>query len=407
MQRIFLAVLVCISLVTPVFGERRLSLQDAVDTFISNNLLLKSKKAGLKKFDAEVRAIGQRPNPSFNAEIESLKNGERETESTYGLSFPITDKGFRRWSQSAARFNRDSSYFQVDYETSLEISSLKKAFFKSLYLQENLSSLQAVIQFFSELERKNDGRLQAGDIAEVELLKLASEKQKVARSVDAMRLEYDLEVKNLMLQLAVSSEAIALSEPFFKDFIPMENHDLFAVAMENRLDLKSSLAIQSGFDASLKAARRETKGPINVDLGFKNRTGGFKGFVIGISVPLSWSNKNQAKIQAIQAEKESERLKLTATQQALENTIGGLREKLRFFQSRVEDLQTRLSELREISRITTASYEEGESSLLELLDSFRAERDLVMERNQANLDYWSAAFDLEAVIGTELQSEGK
>jgi cobalt-zinc-cadmium efflux system outer membrane protein len=156
----------------------------------------------------------------------------------------------------------------------------------------------------------------------------------------------------------------------------------------------------------LAAARKKWIPPIDLEAGYKRRTGGFEGLVIGISIPIPLFDRNQAGISRALAELEQSKVSQEALKKMARQEVQLLFEQITSQQIRIEDLTRQRETTRELTKIAGLAYEEGEASLLELLEAVRTEKEFVLEYNQAVYEYGSSFLELEKVSGRRLITTG-
>jgi cobalt-zinc-cadmium efflux system outer membrane protein len=394
------------SLLPCVWAQTPLSFDQLEPLYLEHNPFVHAKKAELRVFDGRILEAGQRPNPSLNTGLESVSNGSRETAVTVGLAQEFDVTGKRRWDMRALEHQKNAQTLQLTAEIRGALSELKKQFCRAVFLQRDLAAQNVVLQAITSFEAQNRTRLAQGDIAEVDLMRLTAEKSKVVRLIEALGHEADLEARSLAVTLGFATATVSVT-PDLPPLPPALAHEaLVALAREHRTDLQASREKLLGNAAALTAARRETRSPVSLEGGYKSQSGGYKGFTLGASVPLPWSNRNQGKIKEINAERDAEHLMIGALEQNLHGSLAVALEKLTFLRTRTDQLTKSLAELEEITRVARFAYEEGEGSLLEVLDSVRAHSELLLEVNRTTLDTWCVLFDLETLTGSRLTSKG-
>lgn len=387
-------------------AEQIVSFASLEKLFHEKNLFLKARQAEARKADAAIQTAAQKPNPSLHAAVESLRNGSRETETSLSLSQPLDWTGKRRLETQAARQAKEAGLLGLRYENWLELSQVKRAMFRALFLRESIVTLETILNSFADFEEKNQVRLATGDIAEVDVMKLAAEKEKVLRARTLAQNDLDIELKNIGIFLNIGSETVSIREALHRPFLNLDVNTLTDTGLAQRSDIQAGVIRRSSLETSLKAAKREIRYPVEIEGGYKGRNGGWNGFVFGISSPLPWNNRNQGKINGLKAEMEAESLRREAWENRLRAEVAVTVEKMTLHRQRFETVSRQSTKLVEISRVARTSYEEGETALLDLLDALRAERELTAESHQAAYDYWLAAVDLETTIGAPLIHQG-
>lgn len=393
-------------LAQPAAAVYLLSMEEAEKMFFENNLEIKAKKADVKKSDAEVVDARILPNPQATYNIQSVKNGGTEREEMYSLSQRIDISGKRSKKIESAMKKRDARAFFVEHDTAGLLSQMKQSFYRVLFLKENEKALSEIAGVFSDVERKTEARVSAGDASEADLMKLAGEKNKIVRGREALRADLKSEKRKLALLLNIQEPELEVSGEFSVKPFSFGILELTGMGQQNRPDIKGQGKTVEASEVSLSASKKEAIPTIDLEAGYKKRTGGFNGFVFGISVPLPLFDRNQGGIARAQAELQQEKIIFEAMKKATAYEVNLLFDRIASLQARLEDLSRQIETSRELTRIAGIAYEEGETGLLELLDAVRSEKELVVENNTAVYDYWAARFDLEKNIGAKVTPMG-
>lgn len=405
MHHIVMALFLLISLQTTCDGYA-LSMEEAEKMFIENNLELRVKKAELKKAEAEVIETKLVLNPEAKYSLESLQNGGREREETYTLSQRIPIAGQRSKKIGTALKKRDARTLFYEHEKAGLLAQMKQSYYRALLLQENAKAMESIIEMIRDVEEKTEERFKAGDVSEAELMKVAAERRKLLRSLEGLKTEVTVEKKKLALMLYLPDDTFDLKDVFRYRASSLEKKDLVVRALEDRTDVKAQAALIEVSGSFLSLSRREAVPPVAIEAGYKRRTGGFEGFVFGLSIPLPVFDRNQGKIALAQAELEQEKLNYELLKKNAAHEVNLLYEKITSFQARVSDITEQLHVTKEITKISLIAYEEGETGIIELLDAVRTEKELLMEYNTLVYEYWAAVFEMEKAAGTRLASNG-
>lgn len=388
------------------FGGTALSLKEAERIFLEENLEIKTGRAGLKKADADLLEAKTLPNPSVNLSIESMRNGERETEETYSVTQGIDLSGRRKSRIQAAQKGREAQSLFLDHEITELRVRMRQTFYRVLLLKENEKALSEIVTTIEEVEGRIAARVEAGDAAEADLMKIVAEKKKVLRNLAALRADLKAERNRLGLFLNRPASGLDIHDDFRYFPLSLDAASLTNAALANRPDLKAQDAAVEGHGFSLSSAHRGVLPLFELEAGYKRRTGGFHGFVFGISIPLPFFDRNQAGISRAQAELEKERMHLEAMKKNAEYEVRTLADRAGSLQTRITDLTGQMGSARELTKIAEIAYGEGEAELLDLLDAVRTERELVMEQNDTIYEYWALLFELERATGRALIPQG-
>jgi cobalt-zinc-cadmium efflux system outer membrane protein len=391
---------------TGLLAGNTLTLAEAEKFFIENNLELKAKKADLKRYDAVLKGAGLLPNPTLKYGVESLNNGKRETEETYSISQSINlvrKSGLR---METALKRKTAQYLLYEQDILNSVSTMKQVYYKLILLKENTEVIKGFHDKFMDMENKTAKRFEAGDVSEVELMRLRSERKKLERLISGMKLEIKTEQRNLELFLNLPLDDVTLKERLNYEPIIFDAKELFSMAMEKNGDLKAASAFVDAAISSLNLSKKEAVMPVDIEAGYKKRTGGFNGFVFGVSIPLPLFSRNQDGIASAAAELETEKIRKDLIKNRVLNEINLILDKMTFLSARITDISGQVKNTREITHIVFLLYEEGETGLVEMLDAVRSETESAIEYNNLIYEYITTLFEIEKVTGVNLMKNG-
>lgn len=383
-----------------------LSMEDAERLFFENNLDIRSGKIDLQKSDALILDAKALPNPAVRYSLESLKNSERDTEQTFSVIQKMDISGKRARKIKAALKNKEARMLFLEHEISGLLVQMKQCFYRVLFLKENEKALSEIAGVFSGVERKTEARVSAGDASEADLMKLAGEKSKIVRGLEALRKDLKSEKRKLALFLDVEPTDLGISGEFAYKPLTLGIEELKELGQQNRPDIKGQGKTVEASEVLLSASKKEAIPSIDLETGYKKRSGGFNGFIFGVSIPLPLFDRNQGGIAQAQAEFAEEKLVFEALKKNAAYEVNLLFERIASLQVWIADLSSQIETARELTMIAGIAYEEGETGLLELLDAARSEKELVVENNTAVYDYWAALFELEKAIGAKVTPMG-
>lgn len=390
----------------PAIAGTELTMEEAERLFIENNLDIRAKKIELQKSDAAILDSKTLPNPSARYSLESLKNGERETEETYSVSQEVDVTGKRGRRIEAAYKSREAAELSLNHEIAGLLLQMKQSFYKVLFLKENEKAFSGIAAVFSDVEEKIGARVKVGDASEAVLMKLTNEKKKVIRGLNALRTDLNAEKRRLALLLNIRPADFDISGEFAYKPLTLRSGELTELAQQNRSDIKSQDKAIEAAEALIAASKKGALPSFDLEAGYKKRTGGFNGFIFGVSIPLPLFSRNQGSIARGQAELEQQKVAYEALKKTAVYEASLLFERITSLQTRIADLSGQIETSRELTKIAGISYEEGEAGLLDLLDAVRSEKELATEYNSLIYEYWASLFELERVTGTKLTQMG-
>ena len=390
----------------PVFAEYLISIEDAESLLVENSIELKAKKEDLKKSDADVVGARLLPNPEVKYFLATDGSGQNDREVTYSVVQPVDLAGKRGKRIEMTEKRRDAGRLFFDYELLATLSQMKQLYYRILLLQENERAIAGIVETAREVEVKTASRVDSGDASEVELMKIGSERKKFARLLDNFKVEIGMERKKLALVLNLPSPEFILKDTFQYQPLSQNLKDMAEGSLETRADVKAQAKVVDAAESSLSLARREAIPSVGVEAGYRRWVGGSDGVVFGLSIPIPIFDRGQGKIASAYAEKEKQRLNYQFLKKYAANEISVILGRILLYQGRIADMTGQVRTVGEMTKISRIAYEEGEVSLIELLDAVRSERDLIMEYNNAVYEYWASIFELERATSSRLVNAG-
>ena len=125
---------------------------------------------------------------------------------------------------------------------------------------------------------------------------------------------------------------------------------------------------------------------------------------IGITIPLPIFNKGQTEVARWTAEQQRTIARHQALERRIKAEIQGALENLRLRQEAVGQYRREVDPVgTDLSRITRVAYQEGEAGILELLDSYRVNRQARLRALELELQAKEAQIELDRAAGEEVQ----
>ncbi len=391
---------------------RRISLPQAMQQLELRNLELRLAQDEAAAAEGQTEATGRLPNPTLGGTREQLASGPQryhETSVTLGQTFGIGgQRGLRREAADhlarGARAHVDAVRLRLAFE-------VHRAFLRAAAAEVDLNVLMETTELFRTVEASGRERLEEGDISSFELGRLQVER--VRYETLLARAHAALGAAALELTMLIAPEAVGDS----LHFLPEEGLGALTVPRESpsieqalpaaafRADV---LAAQSDVDAAtatLALQRRLRLPDLTLSAGFKHQADGFRGAVLGVSVPLPLWDRNRGGIAEAEAELDAARARHDLALRTAEGEIRRAWEVLRALEERVRRAgDALLPESAALLGTARIAYAEGELSLLELLDAADAHRYAREAETQLRAEYLDAAYELERATGRLLET---
>ena len=415
--------------VEPSFGasEERapgLTLDGAVQLALERNVDVLGSRFGLDRAEANRLLAAAYPNPEYRFNQEGLSGGfEREVNNIRYHRIEQTIEGFgkRRNRKAAADAGIEEARAEFQDTVRLLVFELKKAFYEVLLAQANRETATTDLQRLRQVVAITESRVQQGDIPEADLIRT---------QVEALRFEDEVASADLALVAAKTRLALlaGLEGPVDEIVIigsleqdpdgatPGEadlglDH-LIELAKVRRPDLAAAQASRRRADSEVKLNRALRYPNLTVGLQSEQMEGvqgtdDLSTFGVGLGFPLPIWDRNRGGIALAQADLRHAEALAQQRERAIRAELESALDQFRLSAERVEAVRTRLLPRSEESRtIAEALYEEGATSLLQLLDAQRVFNEARLRANRILFEHRVNRFLLERAVGTELAALG-
>jgi outer membrane protein, heavy metal efflux system len=382
----------------------QLTLPDAVQLALQTNASIRAKQREHDATRAGETTAGLRPNPTASYLAEQLGSSGVSPQYTVALSQTIETGGKRsRRIDSARAVTRVSELELADLRRQV-IAQVKKAFTDVLAADATVSLASENLQNVDELERLNLVRVEKGEIAELELLRVQT--QRFAFERDLADARQAVQTAKIALRAVLGPEALGrefsvAGELAFRDIAL--DRDRLLRSLERRPDVLAAEAGREKARADVELAHANAWWDFAPQVQYQ-RIGQDNTFGVGISIPLRVFDRNQGEIERTRAGVErADHVRDAAITQAraeIETALASVlteREKVR----RLGDVY--LPRAQRVRATVEFAYRRGGLSVLDLLDAQRTYRETALEHVRALGNYWNAVYQLEAAVGEPLE----
>lgn len=391
-------------------AETEFSLRRVVATVLRDNPdVIAAEKAYLA---TSARRLTQRPllaDPVFAVGYEGLASPPPGVggfdERVLGISQEI-ELPLKWWTRNQIA-GKEVQTAEMDFEFArLEKSTVaKKAYGEVLTTEREKELAEGNLALAEDLLRKARVRLDAGDVARIEVLRAQIEVANAQR--DTLQASKNLLMAKAGLNLLMARDAHApliLTDELTFAPIDLDIESLKTMMAEQHPRAKA-------LNYSVAMSRSEVRlSALNFlpdfELGVSRQTirgvGRFWVAELGFTIPLWFLFRQRGDLQEARANLAQSQAVRVSVQNEL---ILGLENA--YHQLHVAEMQVRiyterlLEEAEELYRIASRSYEEGEASYLEVLDAQRTLRTTRTGYVRTLLEYQSALADLELAVGGE------
>lgn len=403
-----MAVLLMMYLPTLIHAQSNsVSLDEAVELFRQNSL-----DRMLIAYDQEIKQGNAQnykayPNPEIRIFHESLNAGSPEyDETTIQISQPLELLGQPFLRNKSATALSNAAQLEFEYREQILISQLKSLYASYWYLSERLTVVKQALQSVQQARESALARKEEGLYSTTQLQRFNIEYGKYLKMHDEIQVELT-QAKNQLMRFLSSEDDGSGDLQFTENFevVPLAEieESLVEYALQHRTDVQQAEQMMVATDLQFTVEQRERFPDLNLDFGYKTQSDGSEGFVIGGSVRLPIFNQNKGNIIKARAQAKSRVTELELKRTRIRNEIASAYQKATSLQKQWENVQgfsgnTTLLETAQIS------YQEGEYSLLELLDATEAYVTGQTLFYQTISEYNQALFMLDVASGGKLFS---
>lgn len=382
---------------------QRVTLEQALDLFNQNNLELKIARAGADEMSSLARQAVAYPNPSISLSHEPLFNGSaRFSESYFNLSQRIEWPALRSSRSRAANEIARASRSQVKADSLRLAFDVARFYIEAVAAEKRVETLKSVTEVFREAERAIVERLDEGDVSGYDVRRLRVERSRYENSLALAELGlYDL-WRNLATLILPEGESAVIA-PAAPLTVPVQMRllgEILRSASSNRPEISYATQRTEAVRASVDAARASRLPSPTVTAGFKRQSDGFSGALFGLAIPVPVFNRYTGMIEARLAELHAAETQLILVGRQIENDVQRAFEIHSSLKARVELIQEGLlADAEELLDIAQLSYDEGEMTLIELLDAAGAYRDARLMKIELKADFQISYYDLLRAAG--------
>jgi len=395
---------------TPATSKRLVTLADAVEIFMRQNLLLVAARYDIETADAEKLTARLRPNPQISVGLSDLPvnlSGPIIKEQTYdyGVSRTFELGGKRSKRIETADAGSDLARGQFQMVVWQLTNDLKRKFYTVLLNQSLLNLARENETTFAEIIKHSTELMNAGEISGLDLDRVEVEKLKFDTDLANAERDYEVALRDLRFALGGDYRAMDIEVSGSIDYEPHQfSHDeLLDLALAARPDLKAAKLSERAADANIRLQDAQRIPDLTLGGGVEQVPSGTSSYTFGVGIELPVSNRNQGeRAKALIEKKKAQTQEQFLTNQVLSDVDKALVafEKQRH---RVDLYRTGvITKVNDIQNKTQIALQAGESSTLDLLDAIRTRRDTLAGFYQTLFDYQMSLLDLELATATPL-----
>jgi len=394
----------------PATTKRSITLSDAVEIFLKQNLQLVAARYDIETAEAEKLTARLRPNPQLTVAVSGLPLNLRgplikEQTYDYGISRTIELGGKRNKRIDVAEANSDVARGQFQMTVWQLTNDLKRKFYTVVLNQSLLNLAKENEATFTEIVKHTSELVNAGEISGLDLERVEVEKLKFDTDLANSERDYEVALRDLRFALGGDYRVMDIEVVGTIDYEPYQFSfsQLRDLALAERPDLKAAHLSERAADANIRLQDAQRIPDLTIGPGIEQVPTGTSTFTFGVGIALPVSDRNQGeRAKALIQKKQAENQTQLITNQVLSDVDKAL---VAFdLQKRRVDLYRTgvITKVNDIQNLTEVALKAGESSTLELLDAIRTRRDTLASFYQTLFDYQTSLLDVELATATPL-----
>lgn len=355
-----------------VNAQLKLSLDQAMELGLINNIELKRQSAAVENAGADLRFSSRLPNPGFSYSREDLQSDDVSyNEWTAAGSLPVNFL-WDRWSNiSSKEKTYDAQKLFLGHTRWTIISEIQKVYCLAANYSELYKELTGAVEQINKLSLSAQQRVNEGDISEYDSRRILLELSRFKILLTETNLHRAKFLNELKLLAGLSSaEQIELDPVNYSFEVPYSEQELIDSALANRSDLEAMrLAVESA-NSLLVYNKLKSIPQISFSAGYKTQADKLKGTVFQLDFEIPLFNRNQQNVEQTRIELDLSRDQLHYLDARIRTEIAQVYNKYLADKNSYEER----SDLRPETLFETAafSYEQGETSVVEFLDGINA-----------------------------------
>ena len=258
-------------------------------------------------------------------------------------------------------------------------------------------------------------RFRAGDVSEADSARAETQKLEAEQAVDAARQALAASKASLAFLLGARDGSTAFDvDPQLPpsrapaSLASATPESLLVEARQKRPDLAAASAQRESAEAALALVRRQRIPDVALVAGYQQEGTGQEAIqpptaTIGVSLPLPVFYRNAGEIAKAQAAVQTQTVQRSKLDAQVASDVATAFASYQSAAARVQRMESGLLERARRARdLVEYQYKRGAASLLELLDAQRTFVATNAEYYQDMSDYWTAFYQLEEAVGSEL-----
>lgn len=359
--------------------------------------------------EADTLQAGLRPNPEFELEVEDFAgtgelSGFGGLETTVGLGYLFELGGKRGKRTQVAGLATELAGW--DYETKrLDIlTKATKAFLGVVAAQQTVSLHEELIDLSARVLTTVQEQAKVGKVSPLEVTKAEVEHASAQLELEHARRALEVTRKQLAATWGSTEVNFERVEGKLGEPRPIPAAQELASRISQNPDIARWSVEMAKRRAAVKLEESARIPDIELGVGFRHlREIGDSAFLVGLSFPLPFFDRNQGGIRAAEAGLAKGSIEQHAAELQVLTAFAEAYQSLAMAYADATSLETKILPAAEKTfEATLEGYREGKFELLELLDAQRTFFETRAQQNQSLAAYHNAVADVERLLGESL-----
>jgi cobalt-zinc-cadmium efflux system outer membrane protein len=350
---------------------------------------------------SDAAGVGLWANPVLEFQRESVPSGAtRTTERSFMLSQQFDVAGKRALRRSAAGERVAAAAADGDQRRLEHSAEIRRRFYEALYRKELVAAALAWDERMEAIGATIQKLHKGGEVAGYDRRRIALERAGTQARLRTEQAAYDKAWQQLAALVGSAKDAPS-GQLLPGDAAPLET---LLSSLDQRPEIRALNRRAAAFGLEQQAAQRGWIPDLTVGIGSKNIDSGLsreRGTVLAVSVPLPLFDREQAAAGKAGAQAREAGAEARLQRARLEGELRGLWLQVRQLNAAARDYtaQSRQGAI-DLARIAEASYQGGETGILELLDAYRAVYDAQARALELSWSARQGAIDLDSIAGS-------
>jgi cobalt-zinc-cadmium efflux system outer membrane protein len=381
------------------------TLNQVVQLALQHNPVMSGAEAVLEQSQGQRVSAGAYLNPTITGSagrgaIREPSTGVSITERTITVEQPLEWLGKRAARQRAADAGLAGALAGIEEAKVVLMAEVKAAFFQLLFAQQDAQLARENLKTVEDLVKLVSARVGAREAPKFELVKATVELQKSKKEL--ARADNALLVSRAKLNTVTGKalgDRFAIQGEFETMRSGLDLGLLTAQALDRQPALRRQQKVVEQAEFTIEQERASRMPNVAV-IGQYHREAGDESVTAGLSVPLPLWYRRQGEIGTAMGTHRRAQAERDRSRQELEQTITQHFQEVRTAQEQMQVFeQGLLFQAKEAFDIAQFSFRHGATSLLEVIDAQRVNRQTLLEYAQARADHSIALARLERAVG--------